>query len=141
MRIRQITAGAALAGALLFGVSSTASADPVGSKNSFSFPTMCNGQTFQFVVNSANGQGAGAQNNNTAPFAPAHAIGSNLVFHPTQFDLTFSFTSSGGQTQSFVDTNTKNNPKTPVTCTIHYSQTDAQGNTFALNGTVSGFFT
>src|SRR5947209_12685066 len=65
-----------------------ASADPAGSKNSFSFPASCsNGvtvQDLQVVVNSANGQGSGTQNNpkGQAVFTPAHVVGSNLVFHP-----------------------------------------------------------
>jgi hypothetical protein len=93
-----------------------------------------------FVVNSANGQGSGAQNQNTAPFAPAHVVGSNAIFHPTVFDLTFSETPAGEPTESFTNTNSMRNPKTPVTCTIHYSQTDPAGDTFAINGTASGFF-
>jgi hypothetical protein len=74
-------------------------------------------------VNSANGQGKGAQDQDTAPFAPAHVLGTNQVFHPTKFDLTFTST-SGGQTFSFVDTDTKRNAKTPTECSIDYSITD-----------------
>ena len=47
---------------------------------------------------------AGAQDNNTAPFSPAHVVGTNEIFHPTAFDLTFTFTPPGGEPQSFVDT-------------------------------------
>ena len=94
---------------------SAALADPTGSKNSFTFPVTCNGTAYTFVANSANGQGAGAQNQNTAPFAPAHVVGSNAIFHPTVFDLLFTF-SFGGMTQSFLDTNAMANPKTPVKC-------------------------
>jgi hypothetical protein len=119
----------------------TALADPTGSKNSLTFPADCDGQTVQLVVNSANGQGAGSQSNDTAPFAPAHVVGSNAIFHPTVFDLTFTFTPSGGPSQSFTDTDAKNNPKTPVTCAINYTfPPDSEGNVFSLNGTVQGFF-
>ena len=43
------------------------------------------------MVNSANGQGAGTQNGTQAMFTPALVIGANQVFHPTLFDLTFTF--------------------------------------------------
>ena len=113
-------------------------ADPSGSKNSLTFPVTCNGTPYTFVVNSANGQGAGAQNENTAPFAPAQVVGSNAIFHPTVFDLTFTF-SFGGMTQSFLDTNAMTNPKTPVMCSINFTQTFSDGS-LSLKGTAWGFF-
>jgi hypothetical protein len=137
--VRRTAVAAFVVGTLLFGATA-AWADPTGSKNNFSFPASCSGSIVNFVVNSANGQGAGAQNNNTAPFAPAHVVGSNQIFHPTVFNLTFSFTPAGEPTQSFLNTNAMLHPKTPVSCEIDFSQTDNQGNTFALNGTVWGFF-
>lgn len=114
----------------------TALADPTGSKHALVFPATCNGTPYTFVHNSANGQGSGQQNQNTAPFSPVHAVGSNLVFHPTVFDLTFTV-SFGGQTMSFLDTNAMKNPRTPVTCTINYTTPDGS---FGLSGTVWGFF-
>ena len=114
-----------------------AAADPTGSKNAFVFPASCNGTAYTLVHNAANGQGSGQQSQNTAPFAPVHVIGTNAVFHPTMFDVTFTF-SFGGMTQSFLDTNTMANPRTPVTCRIDYTTPDGS---FGLNGTVSGFFT
>jgi hypothetical protein len=114
-----------------------AAADPTGSKNALVFPATCNGTPYTLVHNAANGQGSGQQNQNTAPFAPVHVVGSNAVFHPTMFDLTFTF-SFGGMTQSFLNTNTMKNPRTPVMCTIDYTTPDG---TFSLNGTVWGFFT
>jgi len=120
---------------------SAAAADPSGAKNNFTFPATCDGSTVMLVVNNANGQGKGAQENDTAAFAPAHALDSNRVFHPTQFDLTFTMT-SGGQTFSFTDTDTKRNAKTPTECSIDYSVTDPDtGDTFSLAGNVWGFFT
>jgi hypothetical protein len=121
-------------------IASSASADPTGSKNNLTLPATCNGAPVTLVVNSANGQGSAQEDQNTAPFAPAHVVGSTAVFHPTVFNLLFSQTPAGGTTQSFLNTNAQNNAKTPVTCTIHFSETDPAGDTFTLNGTVKGFF-
>jgi hypothetical protein len=122
-------------------VTAAASADPTGSKNSFSGTAVCtNGVTAPFVVNSANGQGSGAQNNNTAEWTPAHIVGTNLIFHPSVFDLTFTFTPSSGPSQSFTNTDARSHAPAPVTCTISGSQTDPAGDTFSLSGTVSGWF-
>jgi hypothetical protein len=140
MGLRTRAAVLMAAGTALLVGAATASADPVGSKGSMTLPATCGQATVMLVVNSANGQGAGAQNNNTAPFAPAQVLGSNAVFHPEAFDLTYSFTPAGGATQSFLNTNARKNPQTPVTCTIHSSQTDPAGNPFALDGTVGGWF-
>jgi hypothetical protein len=140
MGLRTRAAVLTAAGTALLVGAATASADPSGSKNATTLPATCGSATVMLVVNSANGQGVGAQDNNTAPFAPAHVVGSSAVFHPEAFDLLFSFTPAGGPTQSFLNTNARKNPQTPVTCTIHFSQTDPQGNTFALDGTVGGWF-
>jgi hypothetical protein len=116
-----------------------ASADPTGSKNSFTAWASCdNGLSVPIVVNSANGQGAGSQNNNTAEWTPAHVIGSNLVFHPTVFDLTFTFTPTGGEPQSFPQVDSRQTGKTRTTCEISGSQMSPFG-TFSLTGTVSGW--
>lgn len=140
MQLRKLTAVVAVAFVALL-IATSASADPTGSKNSLTVQANCsNGLTAMVVVNSANGQGAGAQAQNTAPFAPAHVLGSNAIFHPAVFDLTFTFTPAGGEPESFVNTNARLNPKTPVSCGITYSQTDPDGNTFALDGTVWGYF-
>ena len=128
-------------------VATTASADPTGAPNSFSFPTTCtNGAQvadLQFVVNSANGQGSGTGRNprGQANFTPAHVVGSNAIYHPTWFDITFSFTpAGGGQTFTEHDTAAQPNGNRSVSCAIDYSQTDQAGNTFALKGTVRGWF-
>ena len=120
-------------------VISAPAADPTGSKNNFSFPATCAGTPVMFVVNNSNGQGKGTQNQNTAPFAPAHALDGNAVFHPTRFDLNFTFTFDG-RTESFPNTNVMQNPETPVTCSIDYTATDPSGATVSLKGTVWGFF-
>jgi hypothetical protein len=137
MRVRMVLAVVAVLAVTAL-VASAALADPTGSKNSLTFPATCNGTAYTFVHNSANGQGAGAQNQNTAPFSPALVVGSNAVFHPTVFDLTFTF-SFDGITQSFLDTNAMKNARTPVTCSIDYTQATPQGS-ISLNGTVWGFF-
>jgi hypothetical protein len=138
--IRRVAMAGTVAGFVALSATA-AGAAPTGSKNSFPFPASCDGQTVMLVINNANGQGSGSQNNNTAPFAPAHVVGSNQVFHPQVFDLTFTMTPPGGPSMSFLNTNAQNNPKTPVTCTINYTTPpDPQFGTFGLKGTVEGFF-
>jgi hypothetical protein len=138
--LRRILVAAVVVTVAAMLATTSALADPSGSKNSLTFPASCNGTAVILVVNSANGQGSGSQNQTTAPFAPAHVVGSNAIFHPTAFNLTFSFTPAGGTTFSFPDTATMRNARTPVTCTINFSQTDTAGNTFAINGTAAGYF-
>jgi hypothetical protein len=138
---------AGLAVVALAVAASPASADPTNSKNSITFPASCTDGTtvrdLQVVVNNANGQGQGTQNNpkGQALFAPAHVVGSNEVFHPTIFDLTFTFTPAQGSPQSFQDTASRKNPRAPVSCSVDFSTTDQQGNTFSFRGTVRGYFT
>jgi hypothetical protein len=118
-----------------------ASADPTGSKNAFTaWATCSNGMSVPIVVNNANGQGAGTQNNVTAEWAPAHVIGSTAVFHPTVFDLTFTFTPAGGGTpESFVQQDSRLTSKTQITCELSGSQSDPAGDTFSLSGSVLGW--
>jgi len=126
---------------------SPASADPSKAKNSITFPASCTDgttvQDLQVVVNNANGKGKGTENNpkGQANFAPAHVVGSNAIFHPTIFDLTFTFTPSSGESQSFHDTASRKNPRAPENCSVDFSTTDQDGNTFSFNGTVGGYFT
>jgi hypothetical protein len=141
VRIRHlIVAAAVIAGASL--LAGPALAAPTNAKNAFPGTAMCdNGQKFQFVVNSANGQGSGAQNNNTAEWTPAH-LDNGQVFHPTAFhNLTFTFTSADGQTQSFVNNDARKNQTGSVTCEVSGSKTDPQGDTFSLSGSVTGNIT
>jgi hypothetical protein len=118
-----------------------ASADPTGSKNAFTATATCsNGLTVPIVVNNANGQGAGTEKNTTAEWAPAHVVGSTAVFHPTVFDLTFTFTPAGGGTsESFVQQDTRLADQTQITCSLYGSQSDPAGDTFVLTGSVSGW--
>jgi hypothetical protein len=125
--------------ALVF--AAVASADPTGSKGSFTAMATCdNGMSVPIVVNNANGQGSGQQRNNTAEWAPAHVIGSTAVFHPTVFDLTFTFTPAGSESsQSFMNQDSRNAGATQTTCALSGSQTDPAGDTFTLSGNVSGW--
>lgn len=132
---------AALVGAL---GAATASADPAGSKNAFTGVANCGpAGSYTFVVNSANGQGQGAMNNgaNQGEWAPAHLSPGNGVFHPTAFDITFTFTPAGGPSQSFTNTDVRPNKTGSTTCALSGSQTDAQGDTFSITGTVTGNIT
>ena len=110
----------------------TASADPTNAKKSQFFTAICGSQQLQVSVN-----GSGE-------FTPAHVLGSTAVFVPTAFNLTFSFTPTGGTTQSETDTAAKQNQaKGTVTCNIPAALntfTSPEG-TFTLSGTVTGFFT
>jgi hypothetical protein len=110
----------------------TASADPLNAKKSDVFTAVCGGT--QLTV-SVNGSGE---------FTPAHVVGSTAVFIPTAFDLTASFTPTGGPTQSETDTSAKaHQPKNAVTCELPAALntfTSPEG-TFTLSGTVTGFFT
>jgi len=140
---------AAVAMTTVIAVGAGVSADPSGAKNSFTFPASCSngGEATDFVaiVNSGNGQGQGTENNprGQANFSPAHMAGSNLIFHPTQFELTFTFTPGDGSGPfTFDQTATMKNAKTESSCTIDYTTPpDQDGNTFGLQGTVLGFFT
>ena len=82
--------------------------------------------------------------NGNGEFTPAHVIGSTAVFVPTAFNLTFSFTPTGGTTESETDTSAKHNQaKATVTCNIpaDLNTFPSPDGTFTISGTVTGFFT
>lgn len=120
-----------VAAAAAFAVQAAA-ADPSNAKNSTLITAVCGGQQVQVVVN-GNGE-----------FTAAHVVGSTSVFVPTAFDLTFSFTPTGGPTESETDTSAKHNQKAnEVTCDIPAALntfTSPEG-TFVISGTVTGSFT
>jgi len=117
-----------------------ASADPTGSKNAFTAIATCdNGMTVPIVVNNANGQGAGAQEHANAEWAPAHVVGSTAVFHPTVFDLLFTFTPAGGTPETFVQQDARQVNKTQITCSLYGEKSDPAGDTFVITGLVSGW--
>ena len=109
-----------------------ASADPSNAKKSSPFIANCGGPNLMVVVN-GNGE-----------FTPAHVIGSTAVFIPTAFDLTFSFTPTGGATETETDTSAKaHQPTNAVSCDLPAALntvTTPEG-TFTISGTVTGFFT
>jgi hypothetical protein len=119
--------------AIVLGVfAQAASADPVNAKKSSPFIANCGGPNLMVVVN-GNGE-----------FTPAHVIGTTAVFIPTAFDLTFSFTPTGGATETETDTSAKaHQPSNAVTCDLPAALntvTTPEG-TFTISGTVTGFFT
>jgi hypothetical protein len=109
-----------------------ASAAPANAKNSMVVHATCQGTPLTVVVN-GNGE-----------WTPAHVVGSTSVFIPTAFDLTFSFTPTGGAPESETDTSVKaHQPTNAVTCDIPAPEntfTSPDG-TFTISGTVTGFFT
>jgi opacity protein-like surface antigen len=109
-----------------------ASADPVHAKSAGFFTAVCGGTQIPVVVN-GNGE-----------FTPAHVLGSTSVFVPTAFDLTFSFTPTGGVTESETDTSAKaHQPSNAIACELPADLNTFTGpdGTFTLSGTVTGFFT
>ena len=109
-----------------------ASADPLNAKNASVITANC-GATQLLVVVAGNGE-----------FTPAHVIGSTAVFVPTAFNVTFSFTPTGGSTETETDTSAKaHQPGNAVTCDLPAALntfTTPEG-TFTISGTVTGFFT
>ena len=113
-------------------LSEVASADPVNAKNGSLVTLVCGGQT---LIASVNGNGE---------FTPGHVVGGTAMLIPTAFDLTFSFTPTGGATMSETDTSAKNNQHgNLVTCDIPEALNTfvAPEGTFSISGTVTGFFT
>jgi hypothetical protein len=119
--------------AIVLGVfAQAASADPVNAKKSSPFIANCGGPNLMVVVN-GNGE-----------FTPAHVIGTTAVFIPTAFDLTFSFTPTGGATETETDTSAKaHQPSNAVTCDLPAALNTVMTpeGTFTISGTVTGFFT
>ena len=110
----------------------TAGADPVKAKNSQVLIANCGGPNLMVAVN-GNGE-----------WTPAHVIESTAVFIPTAFNVTFSFTPTGGTTESETDTSAKaHQPRNAIICALPSALntfTSPEG-TFVISGTVTGFFT
>ena len=122
-----LVAGGALAAAL---IAPTAGADPTNAKNAQLIQAVCGTDTFDVVVN-GNGE-----------FTPAHVIGSTSVFVPTAFDVTFTFTPTGGSTMTETDTSAKAAPiKNTITCAIPFQSFPSPVGTFTIEGSVTGFLT
>ena len=113
-------------------IAHAASADPSNAKKSSPFIANCGGPNLMVIVN-GNGE-----------FTPAHVIGSTAVFIPTAFDLTFSFTPTGGATETETDTSAKHHqPTNAVSCDLPAALNTVitPDGTFTISGTVTGFFT
>jgi hypothetical protein len=123
-----LVAACAASGVVL---ASPAGADPIHAKKATQIHAMCGARTVNVVVN---GNGI---------FSPAHVLGSTSVFIPTAFDLTFTFTPTGGSPMTDHNTASKAAPlHNTTTCTIPL-QTLFSGpeGTATIQGTVTGFFT
>ena len=111
-------------------LASSAAADPIHAKNSLQLEALCGATTYHVVLN-GNGE-----------FNPAHIIGSTAMFVPYSFDLTNTFTPTGGPTFTSTDTSAKGGPhKGAISCTIPFQSFNAPGGTFTIEGTVIGFLT
>ena len=91
-RLLVLVIGCAFAAAT---IATTAAADPIKAKGALQFQVVCGSQTLTVVVN-GNGE-----------FTPGHIVGSTAVFIPTSFDITFTFTPTGGATMTETDTAAK----------------------------------
>src|SRR2546426_11397494 len=104
-------------------IAPTAGADPTNAKNSSQLQAVCGTQTYNVVVN-GNGE-----------FTPAHLIGSTLVFIPTAFNITSTFTPTGGSTMTETDTSAKAAPlQSTITCTIPFQSFSSPFGTFTIAG-------
>jgi hypothetical protein len=127
-RLLVLAAGCVLAAAA---IAPTAGADPVNAKNSQQIEATCPGMDPLTVVVNGNGE-----------FTPAHVLGGTSVFIPTAFDITFTFTPTGGSTETDHDTSAKAAPiSNTITCTIPFQSFPSPFGTFTIEGTVTGFLT
>ena len=120
-----------IAAAAAFAVQ-VAAADPTNAKNSQLITAVCGGQQIQVAVN---GNGV---------YTPAHVVNGTSVFVPSSFDLTFSFTPTGGATDSETNISAKHNEKAgAVTCDIPAALNTfmTPDGTVVFSGTVTGVFT
>jgi hypothetical protein len=126
-RLLVLVASGALAA---MAIAPTAGADPTNAKNSQQLQAVCGTQTYTVVVN-GNGE-----------FTPAHLIGSTSVFIPTAFDITFTFTPTGGSTETETDMSAKAAPlQNTIDCEIPFQSFSSPFGTFTIEGTVAGFLT
>ena len=109
-----------------------ATADPTNAKSATHVTAICSGHPVMVVVN-GNGE-----------FTPAHVLDSTSVFIPTAFNVTFTFTPSGGGSPMVdLDTSAKAAPiKNTSTCTIPLQTLfSGQECTATIAVTVNCFFT
>jgi hypothetical protein len=127
---RRLLVLAAVGALAAVAIAPTAGADPTNAKNVLPLQAVCGTETVTVVVN-GNGE-----------FTPAHLIDSTSVFIPTSFDITSTFTPTGGSTETETDTSAKAAPiKGTITCTIPFQSFTSPFGTFTLEGSVTGFLT
>jgi hypothetical protein len=125
-RLLVLAAGALAAVA----IAPTAGADPTNARNSLLLQARCGTETVDVVVN-GNGE-----------FTPAHLIESTSVFIPTSFDITSTFTPTGGSTETETDMSAKAAPlQNTITCEIPFQSFTFPFGTFTIRGFVTGFLT
>jgi hypothetical protein len=108
----------------------SAVADPVHAKNAFTVQAICGTKTYTAVTN---GNGT---------FTPAHIQGSTSMFIPTAFNLTLTFTPTGGTMMTDHNTASKAAPlRHTITCTVPFQSFTSADGTFTIQGTVTGFLT
>ena len=128
--MKRVFAGLAIGALSIAALAPSAGAAPTNAKNAFFVDAVCNGTTYH-VVSNGNGE-----------FTPAHVIGSTRVFVPYSFNITFTFTPTGGSPQSETDTSAKKGPhKGAINCTIPFQSFSAPDGTFSIEGSVTGFLT
>jgi hypothetical protein len=112
-------------------IAPTVGADPTNAKNVQELQAICDTQTVTVVV-IGNGE-----------FTPAHLTGdSTSVFIPTAFDITSTFTPTGGSTETEKDMSRKAAPQqNTITCEIPFQSFDSPFGTFTIEGSVTGFLT
>jgi hypothetical protein len=126
-RLFALVAGGALAAAL---IAPSAGADPTNARNAQQLRAVCDTETVYVVVN-GNGE-----------FTPAHLIESTSVFIPTRFEITSTFTPTGGSTETETDMSAKAAPlQNTITCEIPFQSFDFPFGTFTIEGFVTGFLT
>ena len=124
--------------AALFATAQVASADPINAPGAFQISVSCdNGHDYSVV---ANGNGH---------WTPAHDINSTATLVPLAFgEQVLTLTDPDGNVTEQVippsskGADTSNGTRaTKTSCTFSGSQTDPEGNTFTITGSVTGFVT
>ena len=117
-------------------VVTSATADPIGAKNSAPVTIQCGDTTYQAVVN-GNGR-----------WAPAHDLNSNAVLIPVAFgEETAVFTDPAGTSHpvpgnpAATKGSATPNGAPLINCSYHLALSFPDGSSLAIDGTVTGFVT
>ena len=114
--------------AMVLGTATVAAADPTNAKKGEILTVECDAGVGSLTV-ALNGNG---------DFTPGHVTTSTQVGVPYAFHIEGSFTPTGGEPESFVDTGAKRGPRNGrlAVCTFHEEERDDSG-TLVLDGVVS----